>query len=461
MHYARYMRRLLTEFLCHSIKLFLPQRVIKTVFNSFPSSRNLLVRYSRIVSGIIFWPLQICPGATVLEKEIYINSLFTCEKIESDLNSIGHLNNLGNLKIGLIGNLSGISMTPPSFLNFFAYSEHKLYIFDVSGQDLLSKKSKFHHAFSYWSGADKWKNLEQICDNINREELDLVVIADTMAFASCVASRISAKAIYYYSFGSGILPKIKGLTNILCQPQIDFELSKNCVYSYNSKSQLAAARTIAIPGYYDRKDIEINAVKNSTGDFNYIFYHGSTYKILNYSFLKSISRILSSQVDLKFVYVGEGTFSQLFRIKLYLLIFGISRRCIYIPHMQYSRGQFWSLGEILGKSLVYLNPWPVGGGAARFEAYACGVPVAHLELSKNHSPGKTKSRTVVDVQGFKTKLSKNMSKSDYVEFVIRVINDISFRKMVINEQSKKLEYLSSSTRWWNQVIEDYTNQVKS
>lgn len=461
LYYDRSMRKLLTSFLCYSLEFFLPKRIIKMIFNSFPSCRSLLVRLSRIVSGIIFWPLQICPGATVLEKEIYINSLFIDEKLESDLSNIGQSNSLGNLRIGLIGNLSGISMTPPSFLDFFAYSEHKLYVFDVSGQDLLSKKSKYHHALSYWVGKDKWKNLEQICDNINKEELDLVVIADTMAFSSCVASRIKAKAIYYYSFGSGVLPKIKGLTNILCQPQIDFELSENCVYSYNSNRHLEVARTIAISGYYDRRNIAVDTIKKSSGDFKYIFYHGSIYKILNYSFLKSISRILSSQVDLKFVYIGKGTFSQLFRIKLFLLFFGISKRCIYLPHMQYSRGEFWSLGEILGKSIVYLNPWPVGGGAARFEAYAYGVPVAHLELSQNQSVGKNKSSTVVDVLGFKNEFSTNISRSDYVEFVIRVIEDLSFRKMVINEQSKKLEYLSSSTRWWNQVIEDYTNHVKS
>jgi hypothetical protein len=455
------MRKYLTVLLNFVIKFILPKIIFKNIFEVVPSSRSSLVRFSRIVSGVIYWPLKICKGTAVLERELYLNNLFIDESSRKILTKRIDLSSINSLKIGLIGNLSGTSMTPISFLDFFASSNHKLYIYDVSDGDALAKKSKYHYSYSYLPGKDKWKNLEEICDIVNRDELDLVVIADTMVFSSCVASRVDAKAIYYYSFGSGVLPKISKLTNILCQPQVDFQTRENRLYSYNSMQNLQAARTILVAGYYDRRGIVIDPLNDSTKDIKYVFYHGSIYKILNYSFLKNVSQILSSQSDLKFIYVGHSTISEQLRIKLYLLFLGIYRKCLYLPHNVYGQGDFGVLGEVLGNSLVFLNPWPVGAGAARFEAYAYRIPVAHLDLSVQHKLKKSKLNTVVDVLGFKTELNTNTSKVDYVDFVIKSINDLSFRKKVVEQQCKKVEYLSSSTRWWNQVIEDYINQFKS
>lgn len=455
------MRKYLTLFLCFIVNFFLPKIIIKKIFDTFPSLRVPLVKFCRIISGIIFWPLKICNGAVVLERELYFNSLFIDESIELVPIIKTNLISTNALRIGLVGNLSGNSMSPISFLSFFASTNHKLYIYDVSGEDLLSQKSKFHHSFSYTPGIDKWKSLEQICENINRDDLDFVVIADTMVFSSCIANRLETKAIYCYSFGSGVIPKISRLTNIFCQPQVDFQVKENSIYSFNSRQNLDAARTISIAGYYDRRGIVKDPVKDSSTNLKFVFYHGSIYKILNYSFLKSVSRILCSQIDLKFMFVGKGTVIQLWRLKFFLFILGISKQCLYLPHIEYKQGEFGSLGKILEKSLVFLNPWPVGAGAARFEACASRIPVAHLELSEVQKMNKTNLNTVVDVLGFKTRINKNTSKDNYVDFVLKAINDLSFRKVVIDQQLKNVEYLSSSTRWWNEVIEDYKIQVKS
>jgi hypothetical protein len=454
------MRTFLTMFLIFAIKFFLPKIIIKKIFQAVPYSRSTLVRFSRIVSGVIFWPLKICKGAAVLERELYLNNLFIDQSSTKNITKRINSYSINSLKIGLLGNLSGTSMTPISYLDFFATSNHQLYIYDVSDGDLLAKKSKYHHSYSFLPGKYKWKNLEKICEIINRDDLDLVVIADTMAFSSCIASRLEAKAIYYYSFGSGVLPKMQRLTNILCQPQVDFQVRENYIYSYNSMRNIESARTISIAGYYDSRGVVINSVKDYSTNLKFLFYHGSIYKILNYSFLKSVSRILLSQNDLKFMFVGQCTVTQLWRIKFSLFILGISKQCLYLPHIEYDQGEFGSLGEILSKSLVFLNPWPVGAGAARFEAYASRIPVAHLELSEVQKMNKTKLSTVVDVLGFKTRVNKNTSKDNYVDFVLKAINDLSFRKVVIDEQLKNAEYLSSSTRWWNEVIEDYKIQVK-
>jgi|688.fasta_scaffold11186_9 hypothetical protein len=455
------MRKYLTFCLYLTVNILLPKKVIKIIFCYSPSFRFLLVKFCRIISGIIFWPLKICKGAAVLERELYFNSLFLGDSIKRSPITARELETVKDLKIGIVGNLSGNTMTPVSFLDFFASSTHKLYVYDISGEDLLLKKSKFHHVFSHTPGKDKWKNLEQICENINKDDLDFVVIADTMVFSACIASRLAATAIYYYSFGSGVLPKIERLTNILCQPQIDFQVRQNCVYSFNLMRNLEASRTISIAGYYDRRGIAIEPVNEYSANLKIVFYHGSIYKILNFSFLKSVSHILLSQVDLKFMFVGQGTVIQLLRLKLTLFILGISKQCLYLPHIKYSQGEFGNLGEILSKSLVFLNPWPVGAGAARFEAYASGIPVAHLELFDSQKLKKTKSRTVVDVLGFETKINKNRSIDDYVGFVLKAVNDSTFREKILDEQLENVEYLSSSTRWWNQVIEDFRIQFKS
>lgn len=461
MHYNYFMRKYVTMLLGFVIRILLPKIVFKNIFQAVPYSRSSLVKLSRMVSGVVFWPLKICKGAAVLERELYLNNLFieTSSRLSTSVRIKSSSRN--SLKIGLVGNLSGTSMTPVSFLDFFARSNHRLYIYDISEVDFFAKKSMYHVSYRFLPGKDKWKNIEKICESINRDDLDLIVIADAMVFSSCIASRVKAKAVYYYSFGSGVLPKIRGLTNILCQPQVDFQARKYCLFSYNSMQNLEAARTILVAGYYDRRGIPVDPIESLSSDMKYVFYHGSIYKIVNYSFLKNLSRILSSQVNLKFIYVGHSTRRDLFRIKLYLLSLGIHKKCIYLPHNVYNQGEFGTLGEVLKKSLVFLNPWPVGAGAARFEAYSYKIPVAHLELTREHKFKKTKSNTVVDVLGFDTDLNANMSKTNYVDFVVRSIEDLDFRKKVIGEQFRKVEYLSSSTRWWNQVIEDYHNQYKS
>ena len=119
---------------------------------------------------------------------------------------------------------------------------------------------------------------------------------------------------------------------------------------------------------------------------NLIVFHGSLYKLASYPFLSLLFELLLEDKHLEFVFMGRGDDKLLSKIFQWAKEKGVDSRVHYEGHFSPVRNNegiiddpgWEKLKGYLLKARLAPNPWPIGGGSARFEAYLSGAPMVHM-----------------------------------------------------------------------------------
>jgi hypothetical protein len=116
----------------------------------------------------------------------------------------------------------------------------------------------------------------------------------------------------------------------------------------------------------------------------------------------------------------------------------------------------WSrMRELLSRARLAANPWPLGGGSARIEAYAAGLPCPGIRLSFEESAWNRPQLVVCDVPAIHVPSGTAWTAEQYRGLCLRALHDATYFERIVTEQRQVVTRLTDAHRWWEQAIHAY------
>ncbi|RZV17743.1 hypothetical protein D3M75_06915 [Aliarcobacter butzleri] len=112
----------------------------------------------------------------------------------------------------------------------------------------------------------------------------------------------------------------------------------------------------------------------------------------------------------------------------------------------------------LENAALYLNPFPQGHGSSRIEAFASGLPVIDYEI--DFMDCNKRSEKAYILEPLIKKFGTGYTKEEYLNLAQKTLNDIQYRKNIINEQYKIVNDFCDEYVFWNKIentIKKYHN----
>lgn len=395
-----------------------------------------------------------------------------------------NFNERNMLKIGVIGMFGGITVYSKKFFEGFPDS-CELFVFDIQlpngshAKWLEDRYTNYNLIFTY-SGKSKSANysksryeeeLDISSKLINESKIDILAIMTHGDLVYDIIDLIDTPCIVNVSAGSDVVHHSKVDIELCAQFQYDLYLKNNRLFCAITDKQFVHSKVYKSKFFYDLRGIEYENSLTWNEKENLIVFHGSLYKLGKKELLNAVFSILKSDKNLRFIYIGKNNFDEISLIKKEAEKMDISGQVEYGGEYQLAYdaqgniiGKGWErVRDILTKAKVSINPWPIGGGCAVFEAYASGTPC--ITMAKTATNNIRRGNYILYAGGFLPALhieqATAYSIKDYMEKCKKCIYNESFAKEIILRQKEIAKEVNDSNRWWNELILNYNDWFKS
>jgi hypothetical protein len=141
---------------------------------------------------------------------------------------------------------------------------------------------------------------------------------------------------------------------------------------------------------------------------------------------------------------------------------GLSRRVQYdgeFSAVRNAKGGFsdpgWlRLQQSLSRARFAPDPFPVGSGSARFEAYLLGAPSVHMAPSARDGSVTLNSS---ELPLLNVPMATARSVSEYRDLAIRCLTDARYGDAVQREQLIAAQRASDPAVWWRDILNAYSS----
>jgi hypothetical protein len=375
------------------------------------------------------------------------------------------------LRVGCFGPFSGLLSFPPAFFSSTPPSV-ELAVYDVQYREAFAtyaRETVLHYCPVIPDPNGAW--LDETAESINRARLDVLLNMGSKADAYGLLDRIDTPCIVNICTGSDLLHHDRVSFHLHAQPQVDCFPVDHAMRSAVTGKAFDGHRVYAGWILYDPRDIDQDEPPRSWSDRRpLIVVHGSLYKADSPEFLETVFGLLIDDPALEVVIVGKDTGRSLRSIMDRARGANVAGRVHYQGAFDYTRGgthdsarhDGWlALREVLGAARLAPNPWPVGGGSSRFEAYAASVPSIHMALHTGRDAWKHNRGSVVGIPALDVPLGLAHSREQYRELCRRVLYDGSFADQLACRQRGVARRLSDPIAYWQQLLDCYADWLQS
>lgn len=441
-----------------ALRRWLPSIVSRAIIPRQDWARRLIL--AAFVAPIEPRRLRTRLGGTVLvEKELLLQLTMQSPTKRRNMNSStavhrpnGRPVDRRGLHVCVIGTLGGNLNTPPRWLDGIDIGENKVVVFDLADHGLWARRESRQTSILPFTTGQR-KDALAVFDEMHRKEhFDICIYAMNSVDASRFVERSRATTDVYLCTGSIPALANRTLLNLWVQDQCDLRQTSDGLNSLYT-GLLPGIHSRSFAPFYDSRGMGTLRVEASRERL--IFVHGSLYKFRHPSYLTTISNVLRRVSDARFVFAGSGTQEHLNEITQHFRREGVNSRVDYAGHLpvgQGDAGQFSNLAELLGRAAAYANPWPVGGGSSRIEAYGMGTPVVHLGMDGSRLTRPSQTQTCVDVPALNVHELTAFSVKAYEQRLHSLLVDGSGKEK-IDTQFKVFNELTSPENWWGRLTE--------
>jgi hypothetical protein len=106
----------------------------------------------------------------------------------------------------------------------------------------------------------------------------------------------------------------------------------------------------------------------------------------------------------------------------------------------------------LRRARLACEPWPIGGGSSRLEAYALGVPSTSLRLRFDPGAWGTRQLVIAEVTALHAPTGTVTTVEAYEGTARRCLYDEAFATALVAEQLAIARTLTDTTAWWREVF---------
>jgi hypothetical protein len=302
---------------------------------------------------------------------------------------------------------------------------------------------------------------------INDVELDLLV-AISGRFALAVMPLVDTPSIAYVPTGSRPLFHDRVDFQLFLQPEADYFIHEGELFCGLSRAPLRAPSVVHGYVVYDVRDLRGLEPLPWSEREPLVVFHGSLYKAASQPYLDCIFALLQEDPALRFVLVGKDDGRSWAFIGQAAAEAGVSARVRWEGAYARFRGadgvsiadEGWQrLVRLLRASRLAPDPWPMGGGSSRVEAYALGVPAPHLALRTDPSSWGLPQYTVTEPDALRVEVASADTPEEYLSLCRRVLYDAELAEAVIAEQRAVAERVTDPARFWDQILGLYRSSA--
>lgn len=304
---------------------------------------------------------------------------------------------------------------------------------------------------------------------INAAGLDVLVNANSKIDAYDLVDRVATPCIMNFCPGSDFLHHDRVAFQLNGQPEADYFPVGRGLFCGTTGTFFGSVRVFPTRGYYDPRDMARGPHPPWSARKPLIVFHGSLYKLAHEDVLDCLFGLLADDSSVRFVVMGKDARGALERITRAGARWGVAARVHYEGVFDSTRSEggvvadagWQRLCRFLGDARLAPDPWPVGGGSSRFEAFAMGVPSVHMGVRTDPASRGRPQPSVVEVPHMMVRQAVAWSVDEYRALCERCLRDEAFAAAVMETELSIARELSDPARLWRQILECYREWLQS
>lgn len=370
----------------------------------------------------------------------------------------------GPLRVGCFGAFGALLRFTRALFDAFP-DNGELHIWDLrypgaAAASYLADMATGYHEVVARSNPRYGAEMDRIAETVDKAGLDLLVNISYGWEAHDLIDRIDTPCIAHVCTGSDLFHHPKIGFQLYGQPEADYFIDGKHIFSGLTAARFGDGIVYPDLRFHDPRGIDARALPPWREREPLILCHGSLYKTAAPDFTSTLFDLLSEDSELEMVIAGKDDGTSLSRLTTAARARGVAERVHYIGHLKLpDRGastvegatDWQRLIGLLGRARLAPDPWPIGGGGARFEAYAAGTPSVHMGVRFDERSWGRRQAALLEVLALLIPEVTVTSRDDYRKLCRRCLYDESFAQRVIELQLQVVASCSDAAAWWRQL----------
>lgn len=321
-----------------------------------------------------------------------------------------------------------------------------------------------NHAVAYQSfDFDDDDGVEKAAAFINGSGPDLVLNIGNKYQAFDLIDRLDAPCIANFCAGSDLLHHPRVDIQYHSQPEADYFVRDHRMFCGTTAAAFDDRFVHDFTGFIDPRGL-LDMTRCPWRDREpLIVCHGSLYKFAAEPFMQALWSWLSDDRAVTLVLMGRDDGQALDAIMSSARRAGVAERVDYrgtFSAVRDSSGAVSSSGwfelvELLGRARLAPNPFPLGGGSSRFEAYALGAPAPHLGVRFDAASWGRPQPSICEIPTMLIPEGTAWTVAEYQSLGARLLTDEPYANALAHEQVTRARIFADADRWWREIGAGY------
>jgi hypothetical protein len=374
------------------------------------------------------------------------------------------------VRIGFAGRFSGLLFFAKELFEA-APDRFEVFIFDIvyNGRRAEYLEPLVSDYMAADLADDYGTQLGTMSNAINKADLDVLLNVNWRADAFDLLDRVDTPCIINYCPGSDLLHHERVTLQLHSQPQADYFVVRNRMYCGLTRSTVGRHLVRSIKGFYDRRSLPLEPGPSWSDRKPLIVFHGALYKLASRPFLDVICAILQADRALEFVFMGREDPDAMRTIRSQTAGAGVTARVHYEGQFRADRSPdgtvadpgWYRLLSFLRDARLAPDPWPIGGGCSRLEAYIMGVPSVHMAVRFDVAALGKPQHAVIELPAMLSRLGTAATPADYHALCLKCLYDGAYAGELRAEQLAIARDLTDTRRWWQDLEDSYEDWCNS
>lgn len=368
------------------------------------------------------------------------------------------------IRVGCIGRFRGLLSFPKTLFDAFP-REAELHLFDLEydGRCADYLASVTPHYVPVTDGG-----VGAASRAVDAADLDVLLNANAKRDAYDLLDRIDTPCILNFCPGSDFVHHDRVGVQLNGQPQADYFFVGRRLFCGTTGAFFGDDAVYPVRGYYDPRDMRLDAQARWAARKPLIVFHGSLHKLAHEPVLACLFTLMAADSSVAFVIVGKHSPDAWPRIDEAARRYGVASRVHYEGAFDSSRSSsggvpdpgWHKLRSYLGDARLAPDPWPIGGASARFEAYAMGAPSVHMGVRFDRDSWGRPQPGVCEVPHMAISQAVVATADEYRTACDRCLHDEAFADTLIAAQALIARELSDPARLWRQIFDAYAEWLE-
>ncbi len=399
------------------------------------------------------------PGYSNLHAAELVSELRRASRQVRDAASARACSSAATLRVGCLGPFSGLLSFQRAF--FEHHPENiELFVYDLAFDGgfarFVEPFVRAHRPIPDLAD-DEWAR--RVAATINVDRLDVLVTVYPKPRLYDVLDRIDPPAVVNICTGSEPMFHPRFTRQIYAQPQTAYRLAADRIVCEVTGRAVPSARVTSGWVLYDDRGLRGANPEPWARRRPLVVFHGSLYKLNAAPFLRTLCRLLHDDRQLEFVFMGRDTPKGILAaITHQFARENLSERVHYdgafVPARREggeSGSEEWNrLVGHLSAARLAPNPWPIGGGSSRVEAYLAGAPTVHMALASIRDAASEGS--LVDLPALTVPRATATGQTEYLGLCRQCLYHEAFANQVAADQLAIGRAVTSPQLYWEQLM---------